>query len=771
MADAVAQPDKRGESPQSKKNEWPIFVSYRRDALTREIAIWLKEELERETIEANTGQRFTLDVFVDVAAGHQSDFQANLVPYLEHSRALIVLVDTGALVRKNEGSVDYLYSELDWWAAHRRKTPPILLQLDTQSAAKLVADARYSAWRKVSFIDCAWEDWKKRPDGGRVEQDRLLKLLRESTRDYGQIIHLEEVRRLRQRATVAILFAVVALIAAALAWWQKWEADTQRDIAKKRQEAAETSKRLALQKLENANESIETLTGFAESAGGGTRTERELLIEAAKAYNQLLSGDYSDDPAFQFEKAWALDRLSQVEQSLEDFGFRPTGAGAAEGIFDSAKDAENTARSILDNLLKIDPTSARYADERGHNSMLKAIRLVNDKDYSGAVEAIDSAIKDFDSAILAEPKFTLWRLNRAEAGDRLVDLLDVLPERLLDAELAIKQTNEAFEQLIKVAGDPADNLTAIDYRRLFAAFEAKQALRELKEKPDQAIALLRKASTHAYTCATQYRADSRYERAFLALQIAEEAAKRVSEMNPINADDGSDYATALNLQGDLLLSVGRDDQTQIDEAFKAFNAAKEIYEKSCNADQANGKARDKHLYAGVLNNLADIAQRQQRLSEALALLDKALEIQLALVMEDPANLGYREFRRNHRQERVITLIKLNRKDEAMEELKRLAADARGDLDVLEREPQKPGKEVKKALAATFARMSELAPYFGMPDVEIDACAKAVVLLEEIARVSRDQVENFNFVIGYRRLASMELKRGDAKGAVENNQKA
>lgn len=72
------------------RHVWPIFISYRRDECTRKVALWLKDELECITIEATTGQVFNLDVFVDVAEPHQSDFQANLVPHLtvanEHQR-------------------------------------------------------------------------------------------------------------------------------------------------------------------------------------------------------------------------------------------------------------------------------------------------------------------------------------------------------------------------------------------------------------------------------------------------------------------------------------------------------------------------------------------------------------------------------------------------------------------------------------------------------------------------------------------------------------
>jgi WD40 repeat protein len=195
--------------PPSDSNVWPIFVSYRRNTATRKIALWLKDELEREMIEATTGQLFSLDAFVDIAEAHQADFQANLVPHLQHSRALIVLAEKGAAGRKVKGTTDYLYDELDWWAA-QRKTPPIILQLDGDSAVKLVTDPKYEGWRKVNFIDCFWELWENEADGGVSERSRLLKIIRESIRLYGQIIHLEEVRRLKDALALAEQNAVLS---------------------------------------------------------------------------------------------------------------------------------------------------------------------------------------------------------------------------------------------------------------------------------------------------------------------------------------------------------------------------------------------------------------------------------------------------------------------------------------------------------------------------------------------------------------------------------
>ena len=197
-----------------KQNEWPIFISYRRSDSTRRVALWLKEQLEAEAIEATTGQIFGLDVFVDVAEPHQVDFQANLEPHLQHSRALIVLADQGAAYKKPVGGMDYLYQELDWWVANRTRTPPIILQLDSISATTLVAATPFASWRKVNFIDCFWDKWESDQAGGESEKRRLVKTLRESIRDYGQIIHLSEVRRLKRRAVIALAFAFAALLGA-----------------------------------------------------------------------------------------------------------------------------------------------------------------------------------------------------------------------------------------------------------------------------------------------------------------------------------------------------------------------------------------------------------------------------------------------------------------------------------------------------------------------------------------------------------------------------
>ena len=211
-------------------NVWRIFVSYRRRELTLSIAYWLKEQLEREKIVSTTGETFTLDIFVDAAEPHRPDFQANLVPRLQHSRALIVLADEGAASRRESPAEDYLYQELDWWAKERRSAPPIILQLD-KFGLNLTADPAFMRWRKVNFLPCFWESWSSRAAAGEAEKDRLLSQVKESIRTYGEVVHIQEVRRLRLRAYIATAFALAALAGALFSYRQSKESQRQRERA------------------------------------------------------------------------------------------------------------------------------------------------------------------------------------------------------------------------------------------------------------------------------------------------------------------------------------------------------------------------------------------------------------------------------------------------------------------------------------------------------------------------------------------------------------
>ncbi len=241
----------KSKMPQPK--EWDIFISYRRSEKTEKIATWLQTELEKEPVESTTGQFFNLDVFVDTTEPHRPDFQRNLTPILQHSRALIVLADAGAAQRK--AGADYLYQELDWWAENRKGTPFIVLQMDIDSGKSLVNDKKFkaNAWEKVNCLDCLYEKWEIQNEEGAAYRAKRILWVRESIRDYGQVIHHDEVRRLKKRAVIAWIFALIALAGAAFAIALKIEADTQREEANVQREQADKLAKIAEQEARKAD--------------------------------------------------------------------------------------------------------------------------------------------------------------------------------------------------------------------------------------------------------------------------------------------------------------------------------------------------------------------------------------------------------------------------------------------------------------------------------------------------------------------------------------
>jgi hypothetical protein len=155
-----------------------------------EVARWLKGELENREIESNTGQVFMLRVFVDEDEPSHSNWRDKLIPTLEHSRAIIVLLDRAAVKRK-EGN-DYLHEELEWLVSNPKRTP-ILLQLDTVSRNALIAQPKFSKWEHVHALPCFWDAWKNESrDEQTANLKRLIGQICESIRNLGSLITLKK---------------------------------------------------------------------------------------------------------------------------------------------------------------------------------------------------------------------------------------------------------------------------------------------------------------------------------------------------------------------------------------------------------------------------------------------------------------------------------------------------------------------------------------------------------------------------------------------------
>lgn len=274
----------QGETPgRDGYSEWPIFISYRRSALTGEIAKWLEEELGKELIQGLNEQWFKPVVFVDAMQPVRKDFRAHLEPHLAHSRALIIIADAGAGKRKQD-RMDYLYLEFDWWREKRPRNPPIILDTDRKSAVALTAQPELQHWQKHGWLECYWQEWKDRGSLD-TEKQRLLKLLRQSIREFGHAVHLAEVRKLR-RLVKGLGIAVLAILAAGVvAWLKEKEA---------RQLAADALMRQGIS-LTSRGREMEALLWMAkavhsEGSGGTARDHLDGLV-LNTPWNLLISSD------------------------------------------------------------------------------------------------------------------------------------------------------------------------------------------------------------------------------------------------------------------------------------------------------------------------------------------------------------------------------------------------------------------------------------------------------------------------------------------------
>jgi hypothetical protein len=299
---------------------WQVFISYRRperdeggafvgSKATLEVARWLKRELKTREIEANTGEIFKVRVFIDEDEPSHSDWREKLIPTLEHSRAIIVLLNRAAVKRK-QGD-DYLHEELEWLASNPKRTP-ILLQLDTVSRNELVAQPKFGKWEPIQALPCYWDAWKKESrEEWATNLHRLIEQVCESIRNLGSVHHAQEIEDLRRalaseaqatkaetkarkkagrRAFIATLLLIAAVAAAAWAVTQLikknialegertalFDAQKQRIIATANEKKATIQKKLAETKQKEA----ERRTYHAQIIAVNNLVQKDRIAEA-----------------------------------------------------------------------------------------------------------------------------------------------------------------------------------------------------------------------------------------------------------------------------------------------------------------------------------------------------------------------------------------------------------------------------------------------------------------------------------------------------------
>jgi tetratricopeptide (TPR) repeat protein len=203
--------------------DWPVFISYRRGPVTEAIADWLERNLHEQVINTRTNQLAKLDVYLDRRRPVQMDFSPDLQQYLEQSRALLFILDESGCERKKSDVSgppieDNLYRELDWW--RNRGRVPIILDTDRAVGKSFVKQTDFALWKNVPFVGCYWLDWEK--DGpAKADESKRAKLaeIKDKIRDLGIFRELEERKKLRRRLRIAQAATILAILAAALAFY------------------------------------------------------------------------------------------------------------------------------------------------------------------------------------------------------------------------------------------------------------------------------------------------------------------------------------------------------------------------------------------------------------------------------------------------------------------------------------------------------------------------------------------------------------------------
>jgi tetratricopeptide (TPR) repeat protein len=611
--DAPADSDPASISPPTAATgEWPVFISYRHSGLTSEIAKWLKEELEKEPVQSLNEQWFRLDVFVDSLEPSRGDFQEFLVPHLQHSRALVILADAGAAIRKPKPEKDYLYEELDWWGDKRPRNPPLILDLDQVSAKKLTAQTAFAKWEKISWLECYWEEWQKRPDLWEKEKTRLLAVLRQSIREYGHSVHLAEVRRLRR---LAWGLAAAVIMALGIAWW----ADHQRRVAEEAR-ANEATARAASEKLidhmlvdlrdklvplgksdlmafatQSAEDYFRKFPKPVRNMKDGARRTR-MWIERGDAlqtqgfsdralncyHEAVLLTETPGAGGTTFDRAFALSRVATTCLSLGRLDEAASAFIEAQGGFKKSSDEEVNARQRQRYLAACEDGLAQVAERQGQVDEAR-------RHYERSVEVFAKlAAEDGDKSP--------YRLEYAEALRRQADFLMKLGE-LPAARTAL----ETSHQTLKAFGKENDSLKVRD---CYAASCEKLGLLCLRE------GRLEEAEKWFHT---QYN---------LSVMLFATDTKNVHWKR--------DAAVALNWQGEVQWR-----QEKNDAARKSFEEARVMFQELAYRGDAPPSARNDlaTAFEKAGDTTADAAA-------AVTHYQSALELQRQLATESPNEMEY-----------------------------------------------------------------------------------------------------------------------------------
>ncbi len=217
--------------------ETRAFLCYRRND-GGWYAEWLNNHLSEMTYADPSGHSCCVQLYYDKTAPGVSDWKSLHFPSLQASRALIFICTPGVSKDLSQkGRPDWVYEELKWWVRNRRVSPIVI---DTTGEGdRWLPQIVTRKWPNINRIDLNREQAEAATAQGRSEfadrlRERVIGGIRES--EHATVFEdLERLRKLNRRLTVslsgAIVFSILAFLAAIAALMFSNEANRQRQSA------------------------------------------------------------------------------------------------------------------------------------------------------------------------------------------------------------------------------------------------------------------------------------------------------------------------------------------------------------------------------------------------------------------------------------------------------------------------------------------------------------------------------------------------------------
>jgi len=658
----AAEPSTALASPETETDRARVlvFLCYRQVDGVR-TAEWVFDLLHGSKLE-DEGQA-DIEVYFDRTARVVGDWREIHEPSLKSARSLIFVCSPGAYSQQ-EGD-DWVHMELDWWLKNR-ESPPILID-STKSEGRWLPRSIKKRWPHLQRVNLDLDLIASLSDGDRQRHiaPMLSQIKSGITRGAAEVA-FEDLRRQRRLTKIASVLAVLFLAVGVLAVFFGLRSRA----AKVR---AQHARGIALEQMRGAVGTLSSVTERASRIQDSTEA-REMVGEAVAGYNRVLAGPSLDEPDFLFERAWMLNRLAEALRKFRGDGGNLIGPRPPVYITDPEIAAQQ-AIAILERLVASDD-HWRYRLELGDAWLAAAENsMVHDRFEEGATRAraaiaqFEQLVAECDSSLCHRQLAYGWRL----LGDALYDQVGKKAQSLDAYDRAAESIDKAV-----VAGRPdgeddddgGSESTARDYA-LEIGLRRIHVRRDL-QRPFEELA--RQLCKDGYRLAKDLRGRDPARAEHVASHGVDLCA----------ADEPSSEANMLNLRGDIYASGER-----MLDALADFRKAVLILAKMDDRD-----AQQDSLYAGIMNNVVDIQQEHPDLprcglSPHVEIMEHALEMQQKSIAAVPKDLGFREFRRNHRVVLGRALLKAKRPADAALQIRSLLADIRADAEVTRRAGDKP----------------------------------------------------------------------------------